>query len=99
MAFGREDLSSLGKTVKPSSGFDRQSDFFATLRERVGAHIEHHLFLNVSYRHYPRIHSLALKTAKQRGLEPVRFPTLAGAIRAYSRFLRTLGQPERETNL
>lgn len=58
--------------------------------------VEHHLFPRVSHVHYPRLHALLSETCRQQGLPIRSYPTLAQALKAHYRHLRSMGQPQSE---
>lgn len=56
--------------------------------------IEHHLFPNVSYRHFPELSKIVRSTAEKHGVQYRHFPTFRAAIASHYQHLRVMGSPK-----
>ncbi len=54
----------------------------------------HHLFPNVSYRHFPAIQKILLRLAQKHRVEYLCYPSFSGAITSHFKELHQLGQSE-----
>jgi acyl-lipid (7-3)-desaturase (Delta-4 desaturase) len=54
--------------------------------------VEHHLFPNISFGHYPAIADIVADECAKRGVPYTRYPTLWEALVEYTRFMRDVGR-------
>jgi len=76
-----------------TADFSTQSRLVNSLCGGLNFQVMHHLFPNVSYRHYPAIQKTLRELASQHGYRYVEFPTFLGAVVAHFKWLAQLAQP------
>ena len=54
--------------------------------------VEHHLFPNISFGHYPAIAEIVADECAKRGVPYTRYPTLWEALVEYTKFMRDVGR-------
>lgn len=83
-SFGKHQLST-------TADFAVDSKIAQFLFGGLNYQVEHHLFPQISHRHYPVIQKIVEKTAKEHGLEYHSFPTIWKAIQEHLLHLKFVG--------
>jgi linoleoyl-CoA desaturase len=79
--------------LKTSADFSTQNPVMNFLCGGLNFQAIHHLFPNVSYRHYPAIQAILKKLCIRYGHHYVEYPNFADAVRAHFYWLKELAKP------
>ena len=78
--------------LQTSADFSTNSPVANWLCGGLNLQVIHHLFPNVSYRHYPAIRKIVKELCVQHGIRYIEFPTLASAVVAHFTWLQQLAK-------